>query len=342
MARVLIVDDSATSRELIEEILGSDPDLEVIGCAANGREAVALTKQLQPDVLTMDIYMPELDGLESTREIMASFPTPIVIVSASTLVNDVEWGMKAIEAGALTMLLKPPGPRSPNYSAAVNELTSTVKAMAGMKVFRKRQRSNRKTRTRETPKLNVTHGPHVIAIAASTGGPPAVQKILLELPCDFAAPILLVQHIASGFTDGLVGWLDANVSLKVKTACDDETLKGGVVYVAPEDRHLGLKKNGRILLSETPPIDGFRPSASFLFESVGNVQKKAGIGVILTGMGSDGVQGLATLRVQGGYVIAQDEDSSVVYGMPNAAKQAGVVDVTLPIDQIGRAIVRAM
>jgi two-component system chemotaxis response regulator CheB len=339
MPRVLIVDDSPTARELIAGILGHDPEIEIIGQATNGEEAVRMTQELRPDVLTVDIHMPLMSGLEATQKIMSTCPTPIVIVSASTLVHDVEWAMNALQLGALTLLLKPPGPDAANYDAAARELVETVKAMAGVKVVGRRPREAAPAKRPQLAPV-ATATPRAIAIAASTGGPPAIQQVLRELPADFPAPILVVQHIASGFTEGFVSWLDTALPLRVKAAEQNERLRPGVVYVAPEDRHLGAAGSGCVALSSDEPIGGFRPSATFLFDSVGRVYKEASVGIILTGMGSDGVEGLKILRAEGGHVIAQDEASCVVYGMPGAAKQAGVVDASVSLDRIA-AIIQA-
>jgi len=271
---------------------------------------------------------------------MSTYPTPIVIVSASTRVHDVEWALQALQVGALTLLLKPPGPEAANYEAAASELVETVKAMAEVKVVRRRGREAPQEQAvpSSIPPIRL----RAIAIGASTGGPPAIQQVLSDLPTDFAAPILIVQHIAAGFSDGFVSWLNSTLPQRVKAAEQDEQLRPGVVYVAPEDRHLGVTADGRVALSSDKAIGGFRPSATFLFDSVGRAYKQASIGIILTGMGSDGVAGLASLRETGGYVIAQDEETCVVYGMPGAAKQAGVVDSILSLDRIGAAIIRAM
>lgn len=340
MPRVLIVDDSPTARQLIADILSTDAEMEIVGQASNGEEAVRLTEALRPDVLTVDIHMPLMNGMEATRKIMSTCPTPIVIVSASTLVHDVEWAMRALQAGALTLLLKPPGPGAATYAAAAKELVEVVKAMAGVKVVGRRPQPEA-VAEQATQRVSPVGGPRAIAVVASTGGPPAIQTVLSELPPDFAVPILIVQHIAAGFSEGFVAWLDASLRLQVKMAEQQERLQGGVVYVAPENRHLGVTLDGRVLLSTDSPIGGFRPSATYLFESVGRAFKADSVGVILTGMGQDGVAGLRTLRDCGGHVIAQDEDSCVVYGMPMAAKQAGVVHTTLPLDRIGMAILRA-
>lgn len=341
MPRVLIVDDSATARELIGGILGGHPDIEVVGYAADGEEAVRMTRQLQPDLVTVDIHMPRMNGLEATRNIMSTCPTPIVIVSASTLVNDVQWAMQALQAGALTLLLKPPGPGHQQHDSAARELIETVHAMAGVKVVRRR-RSLDLPAPEDAPPPAASSGARIVAVAASTGGPPAIPQVLSALPPDGSAAVLIVQHIAPGFCDGFVSWLDGAVDMQVRAAEQHEPLRGGVAYVAPEGVHLGVTRDGCIQLSKRDPIGGFRPSATHLFHSVAEAYQRDALGVILTGMGDDGVVGLRTIREHGGHVIAQDEESCVVFGMPAAAIRAGVVDATLPLDQIGAAIARRL
>ncbi len=340
MLRVLIVDDSPTARELIQGILKSDPEIEVIGYATNGSEAIGLVDELRPDVVTMDIHMPILNGLDATRKIMSTCPTPIVIVSATTLIHDVQWALKALQAGALTLLAKPAGPSTPGFDASARELIETVKAMAEVKVVRRRDRVPTVTPSEPVPQPEISRRIQAVAIAASTGGPPALLQVLSCLPVDFPAPILIVQHISAGFTDGFITWLDAALPLTVKIAEQHERLQAGVVYVAPEQQHLGVRGGGEVLLADTEVIGGFRPSATYLFESVGRLFRRNSLGVILTGMGNDGLAGLTTLKSCGGYIIAQDQDTSVVFGMPGEASKAGIVDAQLPLDQIGREIMR--
>ncbi len=335
MIRLLIIDDSATARELLGAIFGADPEIEVVAMAKNGQQGVALAKELKPDVITMDIEMPVMNGFEATKKIMTECPTPTVIVSASTAVHEAETGMKAMQAGALTLLLKPVGPEAPEHPRQVRELVETVKAMADVKVVRHYARGPvAAPKTRQlTPSLP-DRSDSVVAMASSTGGPPALVRVLSALPKSFPAAILVVQHIAQGFTEGLVSYLNSAVPLQVKLAKAREHLEPGTVYIAPEDRHLGVASDRRIEVSQVPPIDGFRPSATFLFESVAEVFGSAAVGVVMTGMGSDGVAGLKQLHAAGGSVIAQDEQTCVVFGMPGAAADAGVVDRILPLDSI--------
>jgi two-component system chemotaxis response regulator CheB len=340
MIRLLIIDDSATARELLEAIFAADREIRVVGLAKNGKEGVQLAKELKPDVITMDIEMPVMNGFQATKKIMTECPTPTVIVSASTAIHEQETAMKAMQAGALTLLLKPFGPKAPEHPRQARELVATVKAMADVKVVRHYHRESIPSRIKVSEPPSILRGgsDSVVAIASSTGGPPALVRVLSRLPANFPAPILIVQHIAQGFTEGLVSYLNSVVPLHVKLANACESLKPATIYIAPEDRHLGVAMDGTISISSQLPIDGFRPSATFLFESVASVIGPKAVGVIMTGMGSDGVAGLAKLRAAGGRVIAQDEETCVVFGMPAAAIEAGVVDRVIPLDSIALEI----
>lgn len=330
--RVLVADDSPSSRLAIREILDSGGGIEIVGEARSGREALELTARLLPDVVTMDLDMPGLDGFETTHEIMVTSPTPIVIVSAMSHVSEAEAAARALGVGALAVLQKPPSPRSPGYAAAARELCETVKAMAEVKVVR---RVRARPRPAPPPAAALGHGPlRVVAIGASTGGPQALEALLRALPPDFSVPILVVQHIATGFTAGLASWLARATGRRVKVAEAGEPLRGDTVLVAPDGRHLGAVRSGVALVSEDPPVGGFRPSASFLFASVAEAYGASAAGVILTGMGRDGVEGLRALRRSGGRILAQDEESSVVFGMPGAAVAEGLASAVLPVEGI--------
>jgi len=333
MLRVLVAEDSVTSRELLVAILRSDPEITVVGEASNGIDAVVLTKQLRPDVITMDIRMPKQDGFESTRQIMIDAPTPIVIVSSIYEERDVEVSMHALRVGALTVLPKPPGPESPDFDDQCRKLVQTVKAMAQVKVVR-RWRERVTITPPPTPHVERAARVRIVAIVASTGGPSALARILSNLSADFEAPILVVQHISTGFVGGLAAWLNTISPLPVRVAQDGEPLRAKTVYVAPDNAHLGVRNQSEIALLRTPPIEGFRPSGTTLFESVSRVFGNAMVAVTLTGMGSDGVAGLRAVRTAGGRIIAQDEATCVVFGMPAAAIAAGLADSTLPLDAI--------
>jgi two-component system chemotaxis response regulator CheB len=339
MIRVLVVEDSPTARSLLVQILKSDSEIQVVGEADNGVEGVELARKLRPDVVTMDVHMPRMNGLEATKEIMITAPTPIVIISSSYAMHEVEMSMNALRAGALAVLPKPAGPAMAGFEEASQQLIAQIKAMAQVKVVRHWRPAKLAQRSKEQESAADPARVRVVAIATSTGGPAALHAILAGLPRDFAVPILVVQHISSGFAKGLADWLNKAGNLRVKLAEDGETLQGGTAYLAPDDRHLGVSSRGTVAFSAAPPIGGFRPSATHLFDSVAGVYGASAIGVILTGMGEDGVAGLQTLRQTGGRVIAQDEKTSVVFGMPSAAITAGLADMVLPLENIASQLI---
>ena len=336
MPRVLVVDDSPASRRLLTHILGGAEDVTVVGEAMNGAEALRMTSRLKPDVITMDVQMPVMDGFEATRRIMSLTPTPILMISA-VQPDEVAWSFKAIEAGALTVLAKPPGPLSPQFDAQAAMLVRTVKELAQVKVVtRHLPRNIRPVSARPSgrPRAEVK----IVAIGASTGGPAALAKVVSGLPADFDVPVLVVQHIGGGFDRGLVEWLDGVGQVRVSLAAQGKSLEPGNVYVAPHDRHLGVSRAGRILLSDAPPIGGHRPSATHLFHSVASAFGPNAIGVIMTGIGTDGCDGIRVLRQMGGTVLAQDRESSVVYGMPRAVVDAGLADRVVGLESIAAVI----
>ncbi len=331
MIRALVAEDSVTARALLVEILCSDPEIEVVGEAKNGLEAVEMTKRLRPSVVTMDIRMPKMDGFEATRQIMVEAPTPIVIVSGSCDVREVEISMHALRLGALHLLAKPVGPDAPDFDEQSRRLIQTIKAMSQVKVVR---RWAQRAQPPPAPVSSAGAAPRIVAIAASTGGPAALAQVLAEIRGDFTLPVLVVQHIARGFTEGFASWLNTVSSLRVKVAEHGEALRPKSVYIAPDDRHLGLADRATIEVSTAPAIGGFRPSGTYLFDSVAKVFGSSAVAVILTGMGQDGVAGLRSVRAGRGRIIAQDEQSSVVFGMPAAAAEQGLADVMVSLGAI--------
>ena len=335
MVRVLLVDDSATARALVGAILRSDAEIEVVGEARDGAQGLELTKRLRPNLVLMDFQMPRLDGFEATRQIMSEAPTPIVVMSGTLDTRDVMVSMDAMRAGALAVVAKPPAPQSPEFERECRYLLSTIKAMAQVRTVRRIASAQPLTGgeplTARPRGAALTDKKRLVALAASTGGPAALHRVLTELPASFPVPILAVQHIALGFAEGLAGWLDKACKLTVKVAQHGEILQARTVYLSPDNRHLGVGPGDTILISDGPPIGGFRPSGNFLFESVARHVGAAAVGLIMTGMGDDGVAGLRQLRDAGGAVLAQDEESSVVFGMPRAAIQAGLPDQVVPL-----------
>jgi len=340
--RVLVADDSPVARRLLVHILNGDPEIHVVAEAADGAEAVKLAARHKPDVIVMDTIMPVVDGLEATQRIMQEMPTPVVLVSGSYDPDDVSKSFQALQAGALTILAKPRAPQAATFASEVASLTVTVKLMAEVKVVR---RAGSRTAVQPAP----TRGPQrarlrpaeVVAIGASTGGPAALATILGALPDEAPVPIMVVQHIAPGFHQGLVEWLDGVSPLSVRLAQDGQSLRAGEVLMAPADLHLGVTEHRSVVLSSKPPIGGHRPSANHLFRSVARAFGPAALGVVLSGMGDDGAAGLRTLKEAGGRVLAQDEATSVVYGMPREAVALGIVDQVVPLDRMAGVLVAA-
>ena len=364
MIRILVADDSPTSRALLVSLFSGEPDFRVVGEATNGQEAVEMAERLSPDLITMDVQMPLMDGLEATMQIMVRSPRPIIIVSSTARDTEVELSLEATRAGALMVLPKPEGPLSPGFASDRRQLISMARAMSQVKVVRRHgavltpsgNASSVLSPTGNTPAAHPAYAGaapgrarssrgtvRLVAIAASTGGPAALRTILSELPRDFPVPILIVQHIARGFTSGLAHWLDAATPLAVKLAELGEPAVAGAVYIAPDDRHIGCRLDAagtiRVLLDNAPAVGMFRPSATYLFRSIADSLGKQGLSVILTGMGDDGVAGLRVVKAAGGRVIAQDEASSVIFGMPREAARAGVVDSVIALNGIARALV---
>jgi two-component system chemotaxis response regulator CheB len=332
MIRVLVAEDSMTCFGLLAEIIGSDPGLMLLGHAADGAQAVSMTKALRPDVIVMDIHMPVMDGFEATRQIMVEAPTPIVIVSAAVNVSEVAVSMHALRVGALVVLAKPALGEGADFVERARHFTASIRAMAGVRVVRRWNAPVSVLPARRSGPI--TAPVSIIAIAASTGGPGALYRVLSDLPADLPVPVVIVQHIATGFVAGLAAWLDAASPLTVQVAGVQERLRAGHVYIAPDERHLGLLDRHTLELSSLAAIGGFRPSATFLFEAVARTHAAGVTALVLTGMGEDGLPGLRAVRAAGGRVIAQDEATSVVFGMPGAAVAAGVVDATLPLEML--------
>jgi two-component system chemotaxis response regulator CheB len=305
--------------------------------AHDGLEAVAEAERLRPDVIIMDVHMPGLNGFEATRRIMERVPTPIVIVSASSSHEEVSMTFEALKVGALTVADKPRGPDHPRHAASARRLIETVKLMAEVKVVRRWPRGQRPAPP-PPPPVRGDRRIRLIAIGASTGGPQAIAEILARLPGGLAAPILVVQHITPGFIPGLVAWLGEGTRLTVKLAEPGEMARPATVYFAPDGVQMGITREGRVRLTSDGAEDGFCPSASYLFQSIGEAYGRSALGILLTGMGRDGAAGLKKLRDTGGLTIAQDRESSVIFGMPAEAIQLGAADYVLAPAQISEMI----
>lgn len=341
MIKVLVVEDSPVIRDFLVHILSSDPEIQVIATVSNGEEAIEAVKLKKPDVITMDIHMPKMDGFEATRIIMETHPTPIVIVSGSSTAKEVAITFRAMEVGALAVVPRPKGIGQPDYEATANELLQTVKLMSEVKVVRRWARLRNKAVT-PTPKLEGRKALpeiQVVAIGASTGGPVVLKTILSRLSKDFPVPVLIVQHMAAGFVEGFVEWLSQSSVLPIHIAAHGEYTLPGHVYVAPDGFHMMVRTGNRIALSRDEAKDGLRPSVSYLFDSVAKTFGQNAIGVLLTGMGKDGAEELKLMKDRDALTIAQDEKTSVVFGMPGEAIKLDATTYVLPPESIATALI---
>jgi len=340
LINVLVVEDSPVIREFLVYILNSDPEIRVIGTAVDGEEALEAAQSKRPDLITMDIHMPRMDGFEATRRIMETYPVPIIIVSGSSVADEIATTFRALEAGALTLVPRPNGIGHAQYEVTAKGLIETVKLMSEVKVVKRWARARvgkvaTKAPTQTSVSAVVVPG-HVdiVAIGASTGGPQALHAILSRLPRSFPAPILVVQHIAVGFLQGLVDWLAGTCAVPVRIARHGDLALPGEVYVAPDGFHMGVQRGGVIYLTSDEAVNRHQPSVSFLFRSVANAYRGNAVGVLLTGMGKDGAEELKIMKDNGATTIAQDATSSIVHGMPGEAIRLGAATHILNLDGI--------
>ncbi|MCD4691017.1 chemotaxis-specific protein-glutamate methyltransferase CheB [bacterium] len=318
--RVLIVDDSDFQRSFVRTILESAPGIEIVGEAENGAVAVEQAAELRPDVITMDIRMPVMNGLEATREIMVSTPTPIVIIS-TTVREEHEFAFSCLRNGALDFV-----PVTPEAGIVPEDLIEAVRMCSRIKVITHLRR-------RQVPAADAgasrASGYEIVGAAVSTGGPAALHDVLSRLPRDFRVPVVVVQHLPDGFTQSLAAWLDEGCDITVREAKDGEALDAGTVYVAPSGHHLIVNRQGRVELhDETIGNGSFKPSGDVMLMSLAEAYGARAIGVIMTGMGKDGVGGIEAIRRAGGLTMAQDEESSMIYGMNGVAVKTGLIDET--------------
>ncbi|HAD05138.1 MAG: hypothetical protein A2091_01335 [Desulfuromonadales bacterium GWD2_61_12] len=337
MVRVLIADDSELVRTVLRDLLARDPDIEVVAEVADGHRAVAETCRLRPDLVIMDIVMPVMDGLDAVMEIMATCPTPILVLSGNVDPQDCRSAFNAIRLGALDVMEKPVGVLADGYSLVGGSLIDRVKALARVKVI---HHYRRRAPQPVAPAPAFKGVRRILAIGASTGGPKVVMRLMRELPSDLDARVVIVQHIATGFAPGFAEWLDRESGYSVRIAKDGMTLERGVALVAPNGQHMEVRDE-RIALTSAPPLNSCRPAVDALFSSLARPGVAAQVAaVLLTGMGRDGAEGMAALKQHGAATIAQDEASCTVFGMPKAAIDLGAVDQTLTVADIPAAVTR--
>ena len=336
--RALVAHGSTSDRARLTTLLRGDPAITVIGEAASVSQVIAMAKRHSPHVVAIGVHLPADGGLAATRRIMVEAPTPIVIVADDADAMQARMSVSALHAGALAVIPKPWMSDRSVPEQEAQQFVSTIKALSQVKVIH--HRHERQLPVVPAVQPSRRHGPvRIVAMAASTGGPGALQELLSALPASFPAPILVVQHMAPGFVQGLAAQLDAVCALEVRVASHGDPLLPQSVLMAPDGHHLRVSERSRIVLSREDPVSGFRPSATVLFESVATVFGPSAAHVILTGMGRDGVAGLTVAHARGGRIIAQDQATSVVFGMPGEAVNAGVVDVVVPLAAIADELV---
>lgn len=338
MIKVLVVEDSAVVREFLVHLLAADPAIQVIGTASSGEEALEAVVQLRPDIITMDINLPKMNGFETTRRIMETSPTPIVIVSGSWAPQEVAPTFRAVEAGALAVLPRPSGVSHPGHEKMARELVQTIKLLSEVKVVRRwapRQRVTAAALAPSTTDAGKIAKVRVVAMGASTGGPAVLRTILAGLAEDFPVPVVIVQHMAAGFIHGFAEWLAQASRRPVSIATDGELLRAGHTYIAPDAFQMKIEAGGRVALTQDEIENGLRPSITYLFRSVATVYEAQAVGVLLTGMGKDGAEQLKVLRDKGAITLVQDKESSIVYGMPGEAIRLNAASHILPPEEIG-------
>jgi two-component system chemotaxis response regulator CheB len=356
--RVLIVDDSAFMRRVLTTIVASDPQLEVCGEARDGRDAVTQTEALKPDVVSMDINMPHMDGLQAIEIIMSSNPRPILVVSSASQ-EGAAVTLKSLQLGAIDFVAKPSGGVDLDLSSVKDEICRKLKVAAKVRVVRNATRSKPEATSRNeslpanfgqtagnggslVPQAAAKRGGPgklpVVVLASSTGGPATLMKFVPYFPKDFPGAVILIQHMPGNFTEQFSKQLGEVSRIKVKEAESGDILVPGQLYVCPGSHHLRVSATGRIALDDGPRIGGYRPCADLTLETVADYGGPMAIGVILTGMGNDGAKGVQAVHAAGGHTIAQDESTAVIFGMPQESISTGAIDQVVPIEAIYRAI----
>ncbi len=346
MIKVLVVDDSFFMRTLVSDVLNSDPDITVVGVAKDGNDALGKLNSLRPDVVTLDFLMPGLSGFDTLKRIMRECPTPVVMLSAYTE-KGATVTIECLEAGAVSFVLKPAGAVSWDIEKVREKLTEEIKKASKVNIQKVESILARKRVKQLIVSGDIKE--KVIVLGASTGGPPVLERILSELPSNFPAAILIVQHMPAKFTKSLAERLDSMSEVAVKEAEAGDIVEPGRAYVAPGGFHMTVKKKRVqdkakviISLSQDALVHGLRPSVDVTMKSVASVYGKNAVGVILTGMGEDGVEGMKAIKTRNGKTIAQDEATSLIFGMPKRVIEEGDADHILPVFEISQGIIRLM
>ncbi|MGB8699675.1 MAG: chemotaxis-specific protein-glutamate methyltransferase CheB, partial [Thermosynechococcaceae cyanobacterium] len=344
--KVFLVEDSPVALKILENLLAESSDISVAGTACNGIEALDKIPKAQPDVICTDLLMGKMDGLELTQQIMAKYPRPILIISQAVEGHTSDMAVRLLKAGAIDIFAKPKSGLEEDYKTAQTALIHKIKILAGVKVFTKPIKPAlvypQSSSLAQPLPPSIPGAYKILAIGASTGGPQAIQKILGQLPAHFPLPVVCIQHISEGFLASLANWMNSECALTVKIAEERESLQPGQVYFAPEKHHLLIDRYGCCFYSQAAPVGGHRPSIDMTFESLAQVYGKGTIAALLTGMGRDGADGLKAIAQMGGLTIAQDEASSIIYGMPQEAVRLGAARQVLDIDAIAPFILKSL
>lgn len=339
--KVLVVDDSAFMRKVITEMLNSCPEIEVIGTARNGIDALEKIVKYKPQVVTLDVEMPKMDGITALKIIMKNHPVPVIMLSSLTKVGS-EATFEALSLGAFDFIPKPSGAISLDLDKVREELICKVKAAVKARILAPKVRPVLRQTSKILNKAPAGTAPKVVAIGSSTGGPRALEYILTSLPADFPAGILVTQHMPKGFTRSLAERFDRISSLRIKEAKNGDLLKAGQVLIAPGDYHLKLDRNRRVQLCQEAPVQHVRPSVDVMMLSLLEVYKNNIVGVILTGMGRDGTRGMKAIKEAGGRTIVQDKSTSVIFSMPSSVIKEGCADIITPLPLIPSKIIRCL
>ncbi|MBI9045311.1 MAG: chemotaxis-specific protein-glutamate methyltransferase CheB [Anaerolineaceae bacterium] len=349
MIRVLIADDSPTFREWLRYTLKRDPEIVIVGEAVNGSQAIELARKKQPDIITMDIHMPEMDGYEAIAQIMEKHPIPIIVLSSAISKQEISASFKALEAGAIAVLGKPSDLQ--DNSKLEEDILLHIKSLSRVNVVRRRTKKNTTELPKSTPIKDsalikglpeILEPFELIVMGGSAGGPQAIQSILKDLPHNLSIPILITMHISKGFIESFSDWLSRSTQLQCKVAEHGEIMQAGIVYLAADNAHLLPNSNHILNNSNQAPVDNFKPSITAMFEAAASQFGAHTLGILLTGMGKDGARGLKKIKDAGGYTIAQDKTSSMIFSMPKSAIEMNAAIEICHLDHIAGRILNLL
>lgn len=341
---VMLVDDSPIALAILKRMLATTQEIKVIGTALNGKQALDMIPELQPDVICTDLHMPLMDGFQFTNEVMAKHPRPILVISSAVQEEDRDNVFRVLEAGAIEVFPKPRGGLGlkSDYHPLTNELIDKIRVLAKVNVAHKSRKTPTKTQAPSPSQNKITPNSkiEIVTIGASTGGPNALQSILCKLPANLPVPIVCVLHLSEGFLPQLMHWLKSKCALPIEVAELGQKPKPGVIYFPPDNKHLQFNEAGQFVSERRLPLMGHRPSITITFNSIADQFGSKAVGILLTGMGKDGVEGMQSIAQKGGVTIVQDEKSSVVFDMSKQAIESGASQYVLSLDEIADTLAR--